>query len=84
MKIRENLKFNKIGNEGIIFEENSGNFFLLNEVAVKIIEEILNQENPDIESIFLKIREEYDVDDEELKFDIECFIREICEYKFIV
>ena len=59
-------------------------FFSLNEVAVKIIEEILNQENPDIESIFLKIREEYDVDDEELKFDIECFIREICEYKFIV
>lgn len=83
MKLRDNIIFNKIENEGMLIDQNSGEFFALNEVGCFILEKML--EDVKVNDIVKAILAEFDGTDEaDIQEDVESFIAEIKEQGFLL
>lgn len=82
MKINEEILYRKI--EGRFFLVDPKNFFLysLNEVG-SYIWELLKNKIPKSQ-ILKKLKEEYDVDSETLKMDLEEFLQQLKKYGIIL
>jgi len=84
MKVRDSITFSKIGEEGVLFDSESGNFFSLNEVAVRIVEILQKNNNADENVILIKLKEEYETDEHELMRDIKAFLQEMKRENILV
>lgn len=84
MKLKNSVVYSKIENEGVLFDQDQGSFFSLNEVAARMIEIITNNnfigDADDIAKILIS---EYDVDEAVLLADIRSFLKEITEKGFL-
>lgn len=81
MKLKDNFNFNKIENEGVIFNTINGTIYSLNELATRIIEYMLTCDN--LDEIAQKLQQEYDAEFEDIISDINDFIADMREQNFL-
>lgn len=79
MKIKGSVIVNKIGEEGMIFDKETGHFFSLNEVAMRVIEIIKENEKDDLGEIISILLNEYEINKSELLEDVTCLIDDMKE-----
>lgn len=82
MKLREGVMFNKIEDEGMLIDQNSGEFFALNEVGCFILDKLL--ENQEVSEVVKEIIGEFaGVEEADAQEDVEAFIADIKEFGFV-
>lgn len=69
------LAIANLGDEAVLLDAESGNYFGLNEVASRILD--LARTAQTVESIVERLAEEYDVEREVLFADVVSFVREL-------
>ena len=81
MKLRSNINFSRIENEGVLFNTSNGTIYSLNEIAVRIVEylPVCNT----LDEIAEKLMLEYDAQYADIMFDINEFITDMKAQDFI-
>ncbi|AAU92988.1 PqqD family protein [Methylococcus capsulatus] len=79
--IPEPVVFEKVGEETVLLNLDTGFYFGLNPVGSRMWELLVATKNP--ASVLASMREEYDVDDDVLERDLANLIRDLAEKKLI-
>lgn len=79
--IPEPVVFEKVGEETVLLNLDTGFYFGLNSVGSRMWELLVATKNP--ASVLASMREEYDVDDDVLERDLANLIRDLAEKKLI-
>jgi len=81
MKLKSNINFSKIENEGVLFNTSNGAIYSLNEIAVRVVEylPICNS----LDEIAEKLQAEYDAEREMILSDINELILDMKEQDFL-
>jgi len=77
MRLKDGIVFNKIENEGVLFNQENGHFYSLNEIASRIIENMLS--GKDVDGIVDVLSSEYDSERTAIFEDVKSYIKEIRE-----
>lgn len=75
LRLRPDIRFRKIANEGVVLRQDEGEVLVVNGVGVHIVE--LVQKGASRDEIHRELIEAYDVDPEQLKRDIAAYLEEL-------
>lgn len=81
IKIPEDVVFEKVGDEMVLLNLETGIYFGLNPVGSRMWELLSTLNN--VESVVERMRDEFDVSRETLELDLASLIRELTEKKLI-
>ncbi|MEM1115078.1 MAG: PqqD family protein [Bacteroidota bacterium] len=73
--VSQNLAVADLGDEAVLLDPNTGNYFGLNEVAARILE--LAASETTVDRIVKALLDEYDVDRARLEADVAVFVKDL-------
>ena len=73
--VSQNLAVADLGDEAVLLDPSTGNYYALNEVAARILE--LATSETTVDMIVTALLDEYDVDRERLEADVSVFVQDL-------
>ena len=81
-KLPENCVNQKVGDELVILDLDSGKYFGLDEVGARMVE--LIDEHGEVDKVVAKMLDEYDAGEEQLKTDLEELLLQLISHDLLI